>query len=46
MHELFFEVAIAPAFEQDALAILQQKRTEYCSCKSPVRRKPRQLELS
>ena len=35
MHELFFEVAIAPAFEPDALAILQQKKNRILLVQKP-----------
>ena len=35
MHELFFEVAIAPAFDADALAILQQKKNRILLVQKP-----------
>lgn len=35
MHELFFEVAIAPAFDEDALAILQQKKNRILLVQKP-----------
>ena len=35
MHELFFEVAIAPAFEPDAMTILQQKKNRILLVQKP-----------
>ena len=35
MHELFFEVAIAPAFDADALTILQQKKNRILLVQKP-----------